>query len=137
MMKAEKVRSYIVIAAMLAVIPIAVRSAEPRATRGEEQSSKTSTANAQKGKIVFENLGCNKCHGSEGEGVAGPGQRGGVPRIASTSLALPGFHVNRRNTSRPAADSAFRLRQLRARTNRPDAALRREGGFQRGSRRNL
>jgi mono/diheme cytochrome c family protein len=91
MMKAEKVRSYIVIAAMLAVIPIAVRSAEPRATRGEEQSSKTSTANAQKGKIVFENLGCNKCHGSEGEGVAGPGQGGGVPRIASTSLALPAF----------------------------------------------
>ena len=90
-MKAEKVRSYIVIAAMLAVIPIAVRSAEPRATRGEEQSSKTSTANAQKGKIVFENLGCNKCHGSEGEGVAGPGQGGGVPRIAPTSLALPAF----------------------------------------------
>jgi mono/diheme cytochrome c family protein len=91
MMKAEKVRSYIVIAAMLAVIPIAVRSAEPRATRGEEQSSKASTANAQKGKIVFENLGCNKCHGSEGEGIAGPGQGGGVPRIASTSLALPAF----------------------------------------------
>jgi mono/diheme cytochrome c family protein len=68
-----------------------VRSAEPRATRGEEQSSKASTANAQKGKIVFENLGCNKCHGSEGEGVAGPGQGGGVPRIASTSLALPAF----------------------------------------------
>src|SRR5258708_11577581 len=28
---------------------------------------------------------------SEGEGVAGSGQSGGVPRIASTSLALPAF----------------------------------------------
>jgi len=91
MMKAEQVCSYIAITAALAIVPIAVRSAEPGAASTREQSSKASTGNAQRGKIVFETLGCNKCHGSEGEGVAGSGQGGGVPRIASTSLAPPAF----------------------------------------------
>jgi len=90
-MRTEKIRSYIVIAAVLAAIPVAVQSKEPRAARSQEQSSKLSPGNAQKGKIVFESLGCNKCHGSEGEGVSGSGPSGGVPRIASTSLALPAF----------------------------------------------
>jgi mono/diheme cytochrome c family protein len=91
MMRTDKIRSYIVIAAVLAAIPVAVQSKEPRAARSQEQSSKLSPGNAQKGKIVFESLGCNKCHGSEGEGVSGSGPSGGVPRIASTSLALPAF----------------------------------------------
>ena len=89
-MKIETIRSYIAIAAVLAVLPLAVRSAECGAASTQEQSSKASTGNMQKGKIVFETLGCNKCHGSEGEGVSGSGS-GGVPRIASTSLALPAF----------------------------------------------
>ena len=90
-MKAEKIFSCIAIAAVLVAMPIGLRSAEIRAGRGREQASKVSTGNAQKGKLVFETLGCNKCHGSEGEGVAGSGQSGGVPRIASTSRALPVF----------------------------------------------
>ena len=89
-MRPEIIRGYLAIAAMLAVIPLAVQSREPRAARIQEQSSKASPGNAQKGKIVFETLGCNKCHGSEGEGVAVSGP-GGVPRIASTSLAFPAF----------------------------------------------
>lgn len=90
-MKAEKICSYIALAAGLAAIPLAVQSNELRAAHGQQQSDKSSMGNAQKGKLVFETLGCNKCHGSEGEGVAGSGQNGGVPRIASTSLSLPAF----------------------------------------------
>ena len=90
-MKAEKICGYIAIAAVIAAMPIGLRSAEIRAGRGREQSIKVSTGDAQKGKLVFETLGCNKCHGSEGEGVSGSGQSSGVPRIASTSLALPVF----------------------------------------------
>jgi mono/diheme cytochrome c family protein len=90
-MRIEKIRSYIAIAAALAFQPIVAQSKEPRVILRQEQSSKISTGNAQKGKIVFETLGCNKCHGSEGEGIAGSGPSGGVPRIASTSLALPAF----------------------------------------------
>src|SRR5258708_12070867 len=91
MMKAEKIRSTIAIAAALAVMPFAAQCRESRAGRSQEPAGKVSTGNAKKGNLVFENLGCNKCHGSEGEGVAGSGQSGGVPRIASTSLALPAF----------------------------------------------
>jgi len=90
-MKAEKIRSAIAIAAALVVMPFAAHCNESRAVRSQEPASKGSTGNAQKGNLVFESLGCNKCHGSEGEGVAGSGQSGGVPRIASTSLALPAF----------------------------------------------
>jgi len=91
MMKAEKIRSTIAIAAALVVMPFAAQCRESGAGRGQEPAGKVSTGNAKKGNLVFENLGCNKCHGSEGEGVAGSGQSGGVPRIASTSLALPAF----------------------------------------------
>ena len=82
-MKAEKILRSIAIAAALVTIPIAVHPQEP--------SGKISKGDAQKGKLAFETLGCNKCHGSEGEGVSGSGQSGGVPRIASTSLALSPF----------------------------------------------
>jgi mono/diheme cytochrome c family protein len=91
MMKAEKIRSYIAFAVALAAMSVTANSAERNAVRAQEQSGKVSTGNAQKGKIAFENLGCNKCHGSEGEGVSGSGPGAGVPRIASTSLALPAF----------------------------------------------
>lgn len=89
-MKVEKIRNAITIAAVLAFMPIAANPAESLAASRLEQSGKIAAGNAQKGKAVFETLGCNKCHGSEGEGVSTAGQ-GGVPRIASTSLALPEF----------------------------------------------
>ncbi|HKM67574.1 MAG TPA: cytochrome c [Candidatus Acidoferrum sp.] len=78
---------FVVILAALVV----VRTSEARISRGQKQSSGASTGNPQNGKLVFENMGCNKCHGSEGEGVSGSGQNTGVPRIASTSLTLPAF----------------------------------------------
>jgi mono/diheme cytochrome c family protein len=90
-MKAEKILRSIAIVAALAATPLTVQSNELHAARGQQQSDKGSMGNAQKGKLVFETLGCNTCHGSEGEGVAGSGQSGGVPRIASTSLTLPTF----------------------------------------------
>lgn len=68
-----------------------VLSTEARITGGQKQSSGVATGNPQNGKAVFENMGCNKCHGSEGEGVAGSGQNAGVPRIAATSLSLRDF----------------------------------------------
>lgn len=90
-MKVEIICRYVALATALALLPIAARTAEPRAVRGQETSGKVSPGDVQKGKVVFEALGCNKCHGSEGEGVSATGQSGGVPRIASTSLALPVF----------------------------------------------
>jgi len=90
-MNPDKFRRYIAIAAALVAMPVVAQSSESPAIHGQEQSSRSSTGSAQKGKLTFENLGCNKCHGSEGEGVSAPGQGGGVPRIASTSLALPAF----------------------------------------------
>ncbi|HEV2103480.1 MAG TPA: c-type cytochrome [Candidatus Acidoferrum sp.] len=89
-MKVEKTRNAIAIAAVLAFMPIAANPAESPAASRLEQAGKIAPGNAQKGKVVFETLGCNKCHGSEGEGVSTAGQDG-VPRIASTSLALPEF----------------------------------------------
>src|ERR1700756_5436021 len=87
-MKAEKILRSIRILAALVVMPLAVWQSD---ARRQEQSGKMPAGNAQKGKQIFETLGCNKCHGSEGEGVSGRGQSGGGPRIASTSLALPAF----------------------------------------------
>src|SRR5579859_638873 len=90
-MKAETICSYLALMAALAALPFSVHSSESGAARSQEQAGKVTTGNAKKGKLVFETLGCNKCHGSEGEGVSVAGQSGGVPRIASTSLSLPVF----------------------------------------------
>jgi mono/diheme cytochrome c family protein len=89
-LRVSGIAAFIVLAAIAAGL-IAVRSSEARATSGQKQSSSISSGNAQNGKLVFENQGCNKCHGSQGEGLSIPGQNGGVPRIASTTLALPTF----------------------------------------------
>lgn len=58
---------------------------------GQTPSNSGSGGNSESGKRFFENLGCNKCHGSEGEGVVGAGANAGVPRIASTSLSKTDF----------------------------------------------
>lgn len=55
------------------------------------RSGSASTGDPKNGKQVFEKNGCNLCHGSQGEGVSGAGSNAGVPRIASTSLALADF----------------------------------------------
>jgi mono/diheme cytochrome c family protein len=74
----------------------------------QQQSNNVPTGDPQKGKLNFESQGCNKCHGSLGEGLSTPGQKGGVPRIASTSLALSDFVqlVRHPKGQMPAFDSA-------------------------------
>src|SRR5882724_5663353 len=47
-----------------------------------------------------------------------------MPRISG-----PGLHIHRRNAARPAEDSTFRVRQLRSRANRPNAALHRKSNL--------
>lgn len=89
-LRVSGIAAFVVLAA-IAVMLSTVRSSEARATRARKQSSTTSSANVQNGKLIFERQGCNKCHGSQGEGISAPGQNGGVPRIASTTLALPAF----------------------------------------------
>ena len=90
-MKSEKILRSIRLLIAFAVMPLAAWPSELRAARRQEQAGKMSPGNAQKGKQIFETLGCNKCHGSEGEGVSSRGPSGGVPRIASTSLLPPAF----------------------------------------------
>jgi mono/diheme cytochrome c family protein len=46
---------------------------------------------AQKGKQVFERVGCSRCHGSAGEGMSSSGKEGGPPKIAGTHLAFGDF----------------------------------------------
>jgi mono/diheme cytochrome c family protein len=45
----------------------------------------------QKGKNVFEQLGCFRCHGSAGEGMSQTGKEAGPPKIAATRLSLQDF----------------------------------------------
>lgn len=45
----------------------------------------------QKGKEIFESLGCFRCHGSAGEGMSPVGKESGPPKIAGTRLLLQDF----------------------------------------------
>ncbi len=63
---------------------------EARAKRSFQKSNDTLSGDARNGKLVFTNQGCNKCHGSEGEGTSPTSQNRG-PQIASTDLALTAF----------------------------------------------
>jgi len=65
-------------------------SAGAHVTRAQKQPNQ-SAGNPQNGKTIYENLGCNRCHGSQGEGLAGSGQNPGIPRIASSSLSFTDF----------------------------------------------
>jgi mono/diheme cytochrome c family protein len=47
--------------------------------------------NSQNGKKVFEKLGCIRCHGIAGEGMAQTGKEAAPPKIASTHLSLQEF----------------------------------------------
>ncbi len=78
-------------AVAIAATLIILGSSSARTIHAPEQSSNVPEANPQNGKLIFDSQGCNKCHGSEGEGVSAPEQSGGVPRIASTSLPLTTF----------------------------------------------
>jgi len=70
---------------------LVVHSGEAKTPGSQKQPGIAATGNPQNGKAVYENQGCDRCHGSQGEGLAGSGQNAGIPRIASTSLAFPDF----------------------------------------------
>lgn len=75
----------------IAVLLSAVQPGNAQLARAGANSSKTSSGRSQKGEAVYKSQGCDKCHGSQGEGVPAPGSSGGVPGIASTPLTLPAF----------------------------------------------
>jgi mono/diheme cytochrome c family protein len=78
--------------AAIAVALTTLGSSEARKPHSTKQSNISPSGDAQKGRLIFEMEGCNKCHGAQGEGMSLAGKNGGgVPRIASTSLALPIF----------------------------------------------
>ena len=76
---------------LIAGATLLVRSSEAKRTLAQIPSGNTAAGNPQNGKAVYENQSCDRCHGSQGEGLAGSGQNAGIPRIASTSLAFPAF----------------------------------------------
>jgi mono/diheme cytochrome c family protein len=78
-------------AAIVGIVLLAVLPGAAQTATGGQQANRGALGNAENGRLVFEKQGCNKCHGAQGEGVGAPGSTGGVPRIASTALALPAF----------------------------------------------
>jgi mono/diheme cytochrome c family protein len=78
-------------ATIVCIVALSALSGAAQTATGGQQANYSTSGNAENGRVVFEKQGCNKCHGAQGEGVDVPGQTGGVPRIASTALALPAF----------------------------------------------
>jgi mono/diheme cytochrome c family protein len=60
-------------------------------TIGSTQTDGKSVGNADHGKLVFQSQGCDKCHGSVGEGLSASGSNPGVTPITSTTLGLTSF----------------------------------------------
>jgi mono/diheme cytochrome c family protein len=77
--------------AAIAATLAAVQSGKAQTGRAGTSSSNTPSESSQNGKVVFISQGCNKCHGSQGEGFSSPGSNDTTPRISSTTLALPSF----------------------------------------------
>jgi mono/diheme cytochrome c family protein len=75
-----RLKTFLIVA--LASASILVRSQSSAAPRG---------GNSQNGKKVFEKLGCFRCHGSAGEGMAQTGKEAAPPKIASPHLSLQDF----------------------------------------------
>ncbi len=77
--------------AMIASPSPAVPSSDAQAAAADAKPAVTHPGDPQNGKLVFKDQGCDKCHGSQGEGLSVKGRAGGVPSIASTTLSLPTF----------------------------------------------
>ncbi len=71
--------------------PLAAASSGMRNTSSAGRSGNPPAGDPKNGKVLFEKNGCKLCHGAQGEGVSSAGTNAGVPRIASTSLALADF----------------------------------------------
>lgn len=82
------------VAAMLVVLAVASGSAPQTPVRAQTKRAEAngiSTGIARKGELVYRKQGCDRCHGTRGEGVVLPGSTIAVPPIASTRLELPNF----------------------------------------------
>ena len=55
------------------------------------EAKSQSAGHVQNGKTIFEKLGCQRCHGSAGEGMTATGKEAGPPKIAATQLSLRDF----------------------------------------------
>lgn len=77
--------------AAIAVAAPAVHAGKAQTADTTQKSSSPSPGNPQNGQLVFKREGCDRCHGSQGEGLAATDPNGRVTQIASTTLALPSF----------------------------------------------
>ena len=68
-----------------------IQSGTMQTIPAQHASGNGSVGNPQNGLLIFRHQGCDRCHGSQGEGLSAPGPTGGHQRIASTSLELPHF----------------------------------------------
>jgi mono/diheme cytochrome c family protein len=75
----------------IAAVLSTVQSGKAQAINIGAKSSVSSSGNPQNGKLVFISRTCSRCHGSQGESFSSPGQKGGVQRIAPTTLTLADF----------------------------------------------
>lgn len=77
--------------AAIAVGAPAVHAGKAQTPGATQKLSSSPSGKLQNGQIVFKREGCDRCHGSLGEGLAGADPDGGVTHIASTTLALSSF----------------------------------------------
>jgi mono/diheme cytochrome c family protein len=68
-----------------------VNASRAQAVASSGKSNIVSAGNPRNGKLVFESQGCDKCHGSQGEGVSATGSGVRVPPIDPKALVLPTF----------------------------------------------
>jgi mono/diheme cytochrome c family protein len=75
----------------LTVILISGRPILAQASGPSHKSDATLAGDVENGKRIFENQGCQKCHGSEGQGGARTQKQGAAPQISPSRFSLPTF----------------------------------------------
>jgi mono/diheme cytochrome c family protein len=90
LLRVSGIAAFLILASIAAVLA-AVQSGKAQTINAGAKSSVSSSGNPQNGKLVFMSRSCSRCHGSQGEAFSAPGQKGGVPRIAPTTLTLADF----------------------------------------------
>ena len=83
----------------LTVILISGRPILAQASNPSHKSDATFARNIENGKQIFENQGCQKCHGSEGQGRTRTEKQGAAPQISPSRLS---FFAFKRFVRRPA-----------------------------------
>lgn len=94
----------------MAVMPISSPPGMAQASDPSHKSQSTLAGNVENGKRIFENQGCQRCHGSEGQGGTRGEKQGAAPQISPSRLSLSAFLVSVR---RPAGQMpAFSSREV-------------------------